>query len=153
MILALAGCFFSGALIVVILVWLLMPKLMLKTRQSNYGVEETCEKLESAALALGWNVPSIRNLNQMVGKEGLSLNGKVRIVELCNAVYAKSVLDSDPEMSTLMPCALGVYEKNGRTFVTSMNVGLMGRMFGGNVAKVMGGSVSSEEGKILECLK
>ena len=36
-----------------------------------------------------------------------------------------------------------------KTYLSKMNVGLMGKMFGGNIAKVMGGSVAVDEHKIL----
>jgi hypothetical protein len=31
-----------------------------------------------------------------------------------------------------------------------MNMGLMGKMFGGNIARIMGGSVSKDEAQMLE---
>jgi hypothetical protein len=38
-----------------------------------------------------------------------------------------------------------VYEKtDGKAYVSTMNAGLMGRMFGGTVAKVMSGPVARE---------
>jgi hypothetical protein len=50
----------------------------------------------------------------------------------------------------MLPCALGVYEgEDGKVFISGMNVGLMGKMFGGNIAKVMG-NVSDEEKQILQ---
>jgi hypothetical protein len=49
-----------------------------------------------------------------------------------------------------MPCSIGVYEgDDGRVYVAKMNTGLMGKMFGGNVAQVMGGAVAEDEAKIL----
>jgi hypothetical protein len=38
-----------------------------------------------------------------------------------------------------MPLAIGVYEdKNGQVYVSQLNVGLLGMMFGGTIAEVMG---------------
>jgi len=37
-----------------------------------------------------------------------------------------------------MPLKLGVFEKkNGQVYVSELNIGLMGIMFGGTIAKVM----------------
>jgi hypothetical protein len=37
-----------------------------------------------------------------------------------------------------MPLAIGLYEdKKGQVFVSQLNVGLLGMMFGGTIAKVM----------------
>ncbi len=39
----------------------------------------------------------------------------------------------------MMPCTISVYEKSdGKTYIGHMNAGLMGGMFGGDVAEVMG---------------
>jgi hypothetical protein len=38
-----------------------------------------------------------------------------------------------------MPLALGVYQdKHGQVYVSQLNVGLVGMMFGGTIAEVMG---------------
>ena len=38
-----------------------------------------------------------------------------------------------------MPLGIGVYEdKQGHVFIASLNVTLMGKMFGGTIAEVMG---------------
>ena len=133
--------------------WILLPGLMLTTHQSPYDVEETCLRLRRAIEANGWNCPAVRDMNQSMAQQGVEMDAPVRIVELCNAAYAKEVLQTNPEMSTMMPCAFGVYRKDGRVYVTGLNTGLMGKMFGGNVAAVMGDRVAADERKILECLK
>jgi uncharacterized protein (DUF302 family) len=75
----------------------------------------------------------------------------IRIVELCKAPYAHEVLSEKPELATLMPCAYGVYEgADGKVYISAMNVGLMGKMFGGVVARVMGGQVAHDEHNILQ---
>ena len=57
-------------------------------------------------------------------------------------------------MATLMPCALAVYEDDiGGVRVSKMNVGLLGRVFGGTVGRVMGGLVAREESSILAALE
>ncbi|MGD9612995.1 MAG: DUF302 domain-containing protein [Kiritimatiellia bacterium] len=141
-----------GFLAALLLVWGLMKPLMLTTHASPYGVEETCQRLKASIEANGWRCPAIRDMNAAIEKEGLSLKVPVRIVELCKADYAQDVLETNPEVSTLMPCAFGVYEQDGRVYVTGLNTGLMGKLMGGNVARVMGGGVGPDEKKILECL-
>ena len=141
-----------GFLAALLLVWGLMKPLMLTTHASPYGVEETCQRLKASIEANGWRCPAIRDMNAAIEKEGLSLKVPVRIVELCKAAYAQDVLETNPEVSTLMPCAFGVYEQDGQVYVTGLNTGLMGKLMGGNVARVMGGGVGADEKKILECL-
>jgi hypothetical protein len=52
-----------------------------------------------------------------------------------------------------MPCKFSIWEGgDGKVYLTKMNTGLMGKLFGGNVAKVMGSSVTADEEAILEGL-
>ena len=58
---------------------------------------------------------------------------------------------TNPEVSTLMPCAWGVYKgDDGKVYISGMNMGLTGKLFGGNIAKVMGSSVSKDEKAMLK---
>jgi uncharacterized protein (DUF302 family) len=144
--------FVVGIIIVGIVGRLSMPSMMLKIHQSRYAtVEETCLQLKAAIEDIGWSCPGIRDMNKTMVKHGVTMSRQVRIVELCKAEYAKDVLETDPEVSTLMPCAWGVYEgDDGKVYIAGMNVGLMGKLFGGNIAKVMGESVSRDEARILK---
>ncbi len=141
-----------GAVLVGLIGWSMMPKLMLTTHQSRYdSVEETCKQLKIAIKNGGWQCPAVRNMNKAMIKHGVTFAEPIRIVELCNAKYAAAVLKTNPEVSTLMPCAWGVYKgKDGKVYITGMNMGLMGKMFGGNIAKVMGGAVADEEQQMLK---
>ncbi len=141
-----------GSVLVGIIVWLSMPSMMIVVHQSRYdSIDETCNRLKAAIEANGWENPAIRNMNKAMAKHGVQMNKQVRIVELCNAKYAKDILMTNPEVSTLMPCAWGVYKgKDGKIYISGMNMGLMGKMFGGNIAKVMGEAVSKDEEQMLK---
>lgn len=141
-----------GGLIIAGAMFIMMPKLMIVTHESKFdSVEETCAVLKGAIEANGWVSPAIRDMNLSTEKHGVHMDRQVRIVELCKAQYAKDVLDTNPEVSTLMPCAWGVYEgDDGKVYVSGMNMGLMGKMFGGNIAKVMGGAVAKDEKNMLK---
>lgn len=141
----------AGVILSIVLMFLMMPKMMLVVNESKYDtVEETVKHLESAIKANGWSSPAIRNLNKSMAKHGVEFDSPVRIVELCKAQYANEVLKTNPEVATLMPCAWGVFKKNGKVYISGMNMGLMGKIFGGNIAKVMGGNVAEDEHKMLE---
>ena len=42
-----------------------------------------------------------------------------------------------------------LYKKDGKVYITGMNTALMGKMFGGTIARLMGGKVSADEKIIL----
>ncbi len=133
-----------------------MKSMMVEERVSPYGVEETISKIKENALAIGWVVPGVKNMNKSVAKHGGGdVGGPVRIVELCNAEHASNILKEDDARyaSVLMPCAIGVYTKSdGKTYVVNMRAGLMGSMMGGVVADVME-AVDVDQKKILAFLE
>ena len=54
-------------------------------------------------------------------------------------------------LACLMPCTIAVYEADGdRVMMSKMNTGLMGKVFGGTVARVMGSYVASDEDRMLK---
>jgi uncharacterized protein (DUF302 family) len=66
---------------------------------------------------------------------------RVGSLTICNPRYASKILanDADRGVTAFMPLGIGVYEdKKGQVFVSQLNVGLMGMMFGGTIADVMG---------------
>lgn len=142
----------GGVLLATLVGWQSMPGMMLVTHQSRYDtVQETCTRLKAAIEENGWSCPAIRDMNLTMEKHGVTMERPVKIVELCKAKYAKDVLLTNPEVSTLMPCAWGVYKgDDGKVYISGMNMGLMGKMFGGNIAKVMGDLVVKDEARILE---
>jgi len=145
----LAG-FVLGMAVTGLAVWQLMPGMMIVQHESRFGLDETIARLKKSIVANGWEVSGVRNVTESVVKHGVTMDRQVRIVELCKASYAKSVLTSNPEVSTLMPCAIGLWEDDkGTVHIAGMNMGLMGKMFGGNIAEIMGGKVAVEEHKIL----
>ena len=130
--------------------FLMMPKMMLTIHQSRFDtIEETCAQLQKAIEKNGWSCPAIRDMKTAMAKHGVSFPNNAKIVELCKAEYAKEVLLTNPEVLTLMPCAWGVYKgPDGKVYISGMNMGLMGKMFGGTIAKVMGTSVAADEKKM-----
>ena len=120
-----------GIILTGLIGWASMPSMMLTVHQSRYStVEETCAALKEAIEANGWRCPAVRDMNASMAKEGVTMQRAVRLVELCKAGYANDVLASNPEVSTLMPCAWGVYEgADGKILISGMNMGLMGKMF------------------------
>lgn len=151
-ILTIAAGLIAGAGIVMFLSFSMSSDSMIHVQQSKFDtVDETVEALKVSIAANGWNNPGVRNLNKSAEKGGQVLERATRIVEMCNAEVMVGVISTNPELSNMMPCALGVYEgDDGKIYISSMNVKMMANMFGGNVAAVMGETVASAQKKILD---
>jgi len=139
-----------GALLCGSAIVIAMPRMMIVTQESQLGFEETVATLERAIPARGWVVSTVMDMNQSLARHGVEFGPRVKLVKLCKAEYAKSVLMTDRYVSTLMPCTIAVWENDeGRVFLSKMNMPLMAKLFGGNIARVMGGNVARDEHAIL----
>jgi uncharacterized protein (DUF302 family) len=128
------------------------PDMMFRVYKSRFPtIEETTAALEKSIHDHGWSLPMIRDLNQCMETSGVQMDTPFRVVEICSPKYAKSLLESNPELSALMPCAWGIYYgKNGKVHISGLNTKYMGRLFGGNINKVMGSNISIEEAWMLD---
>ena len=150
---AIAGSFLAGILTAAILVYIMMPGMMITVHESRYPLDETVTRLENAIKEKSWTHSGTRNMQKSLQKLGVEFPRQVTLVELCHPDYANRVLENDTHLATLMPCAFAVYEgKDGKVYVSGMNTGLMGKMFGGTVAEVMGEKVSADEEVILSAV-
>jgi uncharacterized protein (DUF302 family) len=143
--------FVLGAALLSVVGWTTMPSMMLKEAVSPYGVEETVEKIKQNALDAGWVVAGVKPLHKSVKKHGGGDVLPVMLINLCEPHHASSILkvDADRVISVMMPCTISVYQKqDGKTYIGYMNAGMMGAMFGGNVAEVMGTVSVQQQGFI-----
>lgn len=138
-----------------IVIFTAMPSLMIVTRESKLGFDETIAALEKRIPEHGWVISGGQtiDMNKSMAKHGVTFKPRVKLVKLCNAEYAKSVLTSDRYISCMMPCSMAVWEANdGKVYLSEMNMALMAKMFGGNIAKVMGKKVVYDEEEMLQGL-
>lgn len=148
--LAVGAGFLVGVLLTGVLVWKLMPRMMIETHCSRHAFDETVAGLQESLAKAGWTSPGMLDLKASIEKHGESCPSRVKVVQLCNPRYASQVLKTDRYVSCLMPCSIAVWEADdGQVHVSKMNTGLMGKLFGGNIARVMGQSVARDEHRIL----
>jgi uncharacterized protein (DUF302 family) len=139
----------AGFAIALAVIWHSAPDLMLMEDESKYNFAESVEKFEQKALADGWKIPTVHDLQKTManfGKDVLS----VKVFELCHPEHAYEILSRDAErvVSSLMPCRVAIYERsNGKTYISRMNTSLMGSMMGGVVPEVM--KVASTESEAI----
>ncbi len=130
-----------------------MRAMMIVTYDSSLGFDETVAALQGAIKTAGWVNPNTINMNKSMAKHGVSFKPRVRLIKLCKAQYASEVLKDARHVACLMPCTMAVYETDdGSVKVSKMNTGLMGKVFGGTIARVMGGSVAADETKMLQSI-
>ena len=140
--------FLVGAILVSAVGWIMMPGMMLHETMSPYTVNETVEKIKASAHAEGWVVAGVKPLHKAVKKHGGYDIPPVMLINLCQADHAYNILKEDDNkvLSVMMPCTISVYQKgDGKTYVGSMNAALLGTMFGGTIAEIMGKQVAEQQ--------
>jgi uncharacterized protein (DUF302 family) len=130
-----------------------MPSMMIVTKECKLGFDETVEALEKRIPEHGWVISGGQpiDMNKSMAKHGVTFEPRVKLIKICKPEYAKSVLTTDRNISCMMPCTMAVWEADdGKVYLSKMNLSIMAKMFGGNIAKVMGKKVVHDEEKILE---
>jgi len=142
----------AATVVFAIVVIIAVRKLMILRYVSRLDFETTVQTLAERAKEAGWTwQPLVVDMKAAVQRGGYPLERKVELVNLCKPTYAGKVLSDSPHIGCLMPCTFSIYEgDDGKVYVAKMNTGLMGRLFGGTVAEVMGGAVTREEAELLE---
>jgi uncharacterized protein (DUF302 family) len=123
-----------------LIVWFTMPLLMLVKLKSKLTYDETISVLsETLKKKPDWKVLVVNDYQKST--EAFVTLEKVGSVNICNPRYASKILadDKNRAVTAFMPLGLGVFEdKKGQVFVSKLNIGLLGKMFGGTISEVMG---------------
>lgn len=129
-----------GMFLMGLLVWFVMPHLMLVDQASPRSYDETVSMLDAKLASHGdWRVLAVNDYQRSVAS--FASIPRAGSINVCNPRYASRILanEKDRGVTAFMPLAIGVYEDaNGQVHVSRLNVGLVGMMFGGTIADVMG---------------
>jgi len=144
------GWVLVGMALMGLVVWFAMPALMLIKHKSNRNYDETVAALsEAIKTKQDWRVLTVNDYQKSTAAFGKL--ERVGSVTICNPRYASRILASDADrgVTAFMPLGLGVYEdKTGQVYVSQLNVGLLGMMFGGTIADVMGSAGKDLDGVV-----
>jgi len=127
--------FVLGAIASAAFVFYSLPGFMIKEVPSPYTFEETVDKVKANAKDLGWKVPKSWKINfQKNLKKVVKVDiGPNQVIGMCEPQAAADILIHDKlkQLAVMMPCKIAVYEKSdGKTYVSVMNMNLLGTAFG-----------------------
>ena len=87
-------------------------------------VEKTEKKVDDVVLIMQekiseykFGILHIHNVKETLTSKGIDFKEECRILDVCNPNIAKDVLSNDMSLSSMMPCKISVYEKEGETFI------------------------------------
>lgn len=130
------GILFSG-----IVINISAGEMMVKELKSPYDFEKTVnvmtQRINNKA---GWHVTEVIDQNKEVIENGGFAIGNFKIIKYCSGKYSAEMLKSDDrkKIGNMMPKTFAVYEKSdGQVFVSTMNGGIMGKLFGGETETII----------------
>jgi uncharacterized protein (DUF302 family) len=133
-------CVIAGMILMGLIVWFIMPVMMLVKLKSRLAYDETISVLsENLKKKQDWKVLAVNDYKKST--EAFVILPQTGSINICNPRYASRILadDKDRGVTAFMPLELGVFEdRKGQVFVSRLNIGLLGKMFGGTISKVMG---------------
>lgn len=135
----------------------MMRTRMLTARRSTRSFEDTCaavERVVGAAPDWGMPIPS-QNLLATLEKHDLvpAELKQFRVFFVCSPKLASRMLSLHMPMAGMMPCSWAVYENaRGEVYLSKMNVGLMSRVFGGEIGSIMGRVARADDEFLAEVL-
>jgi uncharacterized protein (DUF302 family) len=128
-----------GLLIMGAMVWFAMPKLMMIKRKTDRTYTQAVQILtETVEKMTEWRLRLISDHQANTASYGKL--EPICSMNICNTRLAYEILSEDANrgVTAIMPVAIGVYEdKQGQVYTSQLNVGLLGMMFGGTIARVM----------------
>ncbi len=65
-----------------------------------------------------------------MAEKGVQFGPQCRIIEVCNPMQAKKVLEKNMTISTALPCRISVYQEGGKVKVTTLRPTVLLNLFG-----------------------
>ncbi|MCX6220989.1 MAG: DUF302 domain-containing protein [Bacteroidia bacterium] len=92
---------------------------------SNQSIEQIAEKVPTACEQSKFALLHTYVYHEIVESKGFPIKRKVYIYEICQAKTAATMLTDFPHFAIFMPCKLAIYEENGSTVISTMNMEIM----------------------------
>jgi uncharacterized protein (DUF302 family) len=92
---------------------------------SNQQIVRIAEKVPAACEQNKFALLQTYVYHEIVENKGFPIKRKVFIYEICQAKVAAAMLTDFPHFSIFMPCKLAIYEENGNTVISTMNMEIM----------------------------
>jgi uncharacterized protein (DUF302 family) len=149
-----AGIFITGlvvgAVLMGILVYVALPRMMIRVHRSTLDFDSTVTSVVNAAESHRWKVPKVYDIQESIVSAGHAGMTRLKVISLCHPDHAYGLLrnDANKHVSGIMPCRVSVYESaDGTVYMSELDVGRLAGLFGGEVGEVMG-AISSEQDRM-----
>src|SRR3989344_3466716 len=98
------------------------------TVTTEKSFEEAVAALEEETKKAGFKVLYIHDVTATLKEKGFEIES-FKIIEICNAKSAYTVLKADIRIGLCLPCKINVYQKDGKTFISGMRPVILPQFF------------------------
>ncbi|OGC52424.1 hypothetical protein A2982_00800 [candidate division WWE3 bacterium RIFCSPLOWO2_01_FULL_39_13] len=98
------------------------------TVETNKTFDKAVEAVELETAKAGFKVLHIHDVKETIGAKGFEIK-PFKIIEVCNAKSAYTVLQAEINIGLCLPCKINVYIKDGKTFISGMRPIILSQFF------------------------
>lgn len=100
------------------------------TYPTTLSVDEATAAVERITVEEGFGHIATIDVAKTMRSKGVEFPHEVRVVELCNPHHAKDALSAEMSISAALPCRISVYERDGKTWLSTVRPTVMLQVFG-----------------------
>ena len=90
--------------------------------------EEAVKAVEQETETAGFKVLYVHDVTTTLKEKSFEIE-PFKIIEICNAKSAYTVLQADIKIGLCLPCKINVYKKDGRTYISGMRPVILSQFF------------------------
>jgi len=98
------------------------------TVSTKKSFDEAVRAVEEETKKAGFRVLYIHDVAATLGEKGFQIE-PFKIIEICNAKSAYTVLKADIKIGLCLPCKINVYIQNKQTFISGMRPIVLSQFF------------------------
>ena len=98
------------------------------TVTTEKSFDEAVKTVEQETKKAGFRVLYIHDVMQTLAEKSFQIE-PLKIIEICNAKSAYTVLKADMKIGLCLPCKINVYRKDGKTYISGMRPIILPQFF------------------------
>ena len=98
------------------------------TVTTEKSFDEAVNAIEQNTKEVGFRVLYVHDVAKTLAEKSFQIE-PMKIIEICNAKSAYTVLKADIKIGLCLPCKINVYNKDGRTFISGMRPIILPQLF------------------------
>ncbi len=102
---------------------------MLYQVETKKSISQIENSLGAISAQYKFGLLTVHNLKEKMNEKGVPFDKDCLIFEVCNPQQAKKILEGNIDISTLLPCRISVYQKDGKTVLSTIKPTALLAMF------------------------